>query len=196
MKMRRIMPCVAPMVRRMAMSRPLSFTSMIMLETMLNAATRMIRVRIRNMTLRSTSTALKKDRLLLLPVEDADAGAERFRDLAVEMPRRRRDRSTNTSMLRHRVGGQIEEELRRRQRHEDDAAVVFVHADIEGAGDAIALMRGTVPKAVAVPWGEIRVMRVAGPDAEAEGQPRADQHGIALEFGRALRRRGCSRSVC
>ena len=55
-----IMPRVAPMVRRMAMSRPLSFTSMIMDEMMLNAATTMIRVRIRNMTLRSTWMALKK----------------------------------------------------------------------------------------------------------------------------------------
>ena len=59
-KMRRIMPRVAPMVRRMAMSRPLSFTSMIWLEMMLKAATRMISVRIRNMTLRSTSMAPKK----------------------------------------------------------------------------------------------------------------------------------------
>ena len=59
-KMRMIMPRVAPMVRRMAMSRPLSFTSMIRLEMMLKAATRMISVRIRNMTLRSTWMALKK----------------------------------------------------------------------------------------------------------------------------------------
>ena len=50
---------VAPIVRRMAMSRPLSFTSMIRPETILNAATRTISVRIRNMTLRSTSSALK-----------------------------------------------------------------------------------------------------------------------------------------
>ena len=53
-KMRITMPLVAPMVRNMAMSRPLSFTSMIMLEIILNAATTMISVRIRNMTLRST----------------------------------------------------------------------------------------------------------------------------------------------
>ncbi len=49
------------MVRRIAMSRPLSFTSMIRPEMMLNAATRMIRVRIRNITFRSTSTAVKND---------------------------------------------------------------------------------------------------------------------------------------
>ncbi len=59
-KTRRIMARVAPMVRRIAMSRPLSFTSMIWPEMMLKAATRMISVRIRNMTLRSTWSALKK----------------------------------------------------------------------------------------------------------------------------------------
>ena len=53
-KMRMIMPRVAPMVRRIAMSRPLSFTSMIRLEMMLKAATMMISDRIRNITLRST----------------------------------------------------------------------------------------------------------------------------------------------
>lgn len=42
------------------MSRPLSFTSMIIDEMMLKAATTMISVRIRNITLRSTWSALKK----------------------------------------------------------------------------------------------------------------------------------------
>ena len=51
---RMIAPCEAPMVRRIAMSLPLSFTSMIRPETMLSAATRTIMVRIRNITLRST----------------------------------------------------------------------------------------------------------------------------------------------
>ena len=59
-KMRRIAPRVAPMVRRMAMSRPLSFTSMIRPEMMLSAATSTISVRIMNMTLRSTCSAVKK----------------------------------------------------------------------------------------------------------------------------------------
>ena len=53
-------PRVAPIVRRMAMSRPLSFTSMIRPEMMLSAATSTISVRIKNMTLRSTSSAVKK----------------------------------------------------------------------------------------------------------------------------------------
>ena len=59
-KMRSTLPLVAPMVRSTAMSRPLSFTSMISEEMMLKAATMMISVRIRNITLRSTCTALKK----------------------------------------------------------------------------------------------------------------------------------------
>ncbi len=55
-----IAPWVAPMVRMMAMSALLSFTSMIRPETMLSAATSTISVRIRNITLRSTCSALKK----------------------------------------------------------------------------------------------------------------------------------------
>ena len=56
-KIRRIAPLPAPMVRRMAMSRPLSFTSMVSEEMMLKAATTTISVRIRNITFRSTTTA-------------------------------------------------------------------------------------------------------------------------------------------
>ena len=59
-KMRMIAPCEAPMVRRMAMSLPLSFTSMMRPEMILSAATSTISVRIRNITLRSTCSALKK----------------------------------------------------------------------------------------------------------------------------------------
>ena len=44
----------APIVRMIAISWDLSFTSMIMEEIILNAATTMINVRIRNITLRST----------------------------------------------------------------------------------------------------------------------------------------------
>src|SRR2546430_1500685 len=58
MKMRNTMPREAPIVRKMAMSRPLSFTIMIMPEMMLKAATTMISVRIRNITLRSIATTL------------------------------------------------------------------------------------------------------------------------------------------
>ena len=49
-----IMPRVAPMVRKIAMSLPLSFTNIIMEEIILNAATTIISVSIRNITLRST----------------------------------------------------------------------------------------------------------------------------------------------
>lgn len=48
------------MVRMIAIEERLSFTIIIIEEMMLNAATRMIKVRIRNMTLRSTCSALKK----------------------------------------------------------------------------------------------------------------------------------------
>ena len=62
-KMRMIAPRVAPIVRRMAMSRALSFTSMIRPEMMLSAATSTISVRMTNITLRSTASASKKVRL-------------------------------------------------------------------------------------------------------------------------------------
>ena len=54
-----IAPLVAPMVRRMAMSRPLSFTSIIRPEMMLSAATSTISDRMMNITLRSTSSTVK-----------------------------------------------------------------------------------------------------------------------------------------
>ena len=60
MNTRMIAPWVTPMVRRMPMSRPLSFTSMIRPEAMLNVATITMMVKMRNMTLRSTCSALKK----------------------------------------------------------------------------------------------------------------------------------------
>ena len=50
-------PRVAPMVRSMAMSPDLSFTSMVRPDTMFSAATRMISDRIRNITLASTLIA-------------------------------------------------------------------------------------------------------------------------------------------
>ncbi|MNL60543.1 hypothetical protein D3C87_1843610 [compost metagenome] len=58
--MRITAPRVAPMVRRMAISCPLSFTSMMRPEMILSAATSTISVRIMNMTLRSTCSAEKK----------------------------------------------------------------------------------------------------------------------------------------
>ena len=51
-------PRDAPIVRRMPMSRPLSFTSIMMPEMMFRAATRMISDRMMNITVRSTSRAL------------------------------------------------------------------------------------------------------------------------------------------
>ena len=57
-KIRMIVPRVAPTVRRMAISLPFSFTSMIMPEMMLKAATMMIRERIKKSTFLSTLRAL------------------------------------------------------------------------------------------------------------------------------------------
>ncbi|MNT62309.1 hypothetical protein D3C72_2000180 [compost metagenome] len=59
-KMRMMAPRVAPIVRSTAMSELLSFTSMMRLEMMLNAATRMIMDRMVNITTRSTCSAEKK----------------------------------------------------------------------------------------------------------------------------------------
>ena len=53
-KIRRIEPCPAPMVRRMAMSRPLFFTSITRPEMMFIAAMATSSIRISRMTLRST----------------------------------------------------------------------------------------------------------------------------------------------
>ncbi len=98
------------------MSRPLSFTSMIMPEMMLKAATTMISVRIRNITLRSISTALKMLELALLPVEDAHVVAERGGD---QLRHRGRPVGIGDDDLEvaDRVG-QMEEDLRRFERHD------------------------------------------------------------------------------
>ena len=137
MKMRRIMPREAPIVRRIAMSRPLSFTIMIMLEMMLKAATTMISVRIRNITLRSISTALTR---LELACCQSTIRTRPPSAAAICRP-----------LLAHPVGigdedfemadrlRQAEEHLRRVERHVDEAVVVFVHADIEQRRDAVGL---------------------------------------------------------
>ena len=59
-KMRRMAPCPAPMVRRMAMSRPLFFTSMMRPEMMFMAAIATIIIRMRRITLRSTTSAFTR----------------------------------------------------------------------------------------------------------------------------------------
>jgi hypothetical protein len=59
-KIRKTAPRVAPIVRKMAISLPLSLTNIIRLDTMLNAATHTINVKIKNITVRSTFNALNK----------------------------------------------------------------------------------------------------------------------------------------
>ena len=55
---------VAPIERRMAISRPFSMTTITRLEMMLKAATRMIRVRMRNMVTFSSLRAEKRLRFM------------------------------------------------------------------------------------------------------------------------------------
>ncbi|MNJ66361.1 hypothetical protein D3C77_624310 [compost metagenome] len=59
-KIRMTAPELAPMVRRMAISLPLSLTSMMRPEMMLSAATRTMSVSIMNITFLSTCRAEKK----------------------------------------------------------------------------------------------------------------------------------------
>ena len=79
-KTRMIAPRVAPMVRRIAMSLDLSFTSMIRPEMMLSAATSTISVRMRNITLRSTSRAREEGAVALAPVGQDDRPPGRLLD--------------------------------------------------------------------------------------------------------------------
>jgi predicted lysophospholipase L1 biosynthesis ABC-type transport system permease subunit len=73
--MRIIIALVAPIVRNIAISRLLSFTNIIRLEIMLKAATRIISVRIKNITLRSTSR-VEKTGITLLPIKKTDLTTE------------------------------------------------------------------------------------------------------------------------
>ena len=65
-------PLLAPIVRRMPISRPLSFTSMMRPEMMFNAATRTITDRMMNIMLRSTSSTVKKLSLRCPPVGEME----------------------------------------------------------------------------------------------------------------------------
>ena len=127
---------VAPMVRRIAMSLRLSFTSMIRPDTILSVATSTISVKIMNMTLRSTCSALKKTELrcrqsimkMDRPAASVISGrscADLFRIFGIDLDRGH-------------VTGAIEIGLRFGQRHEHDGRIVFRHADLEYRGDLIA----------------------------------------------------------
>ena len=185
MKMRRIMPREAPIVRRIAMSRPLSFTIMIMLEMMLNAATTMINVRIRNITLRSISTALNRLELACcqstIRTRPASAAV-----ISRRCSRTRSGSATKTSRLET-ACGQAEEQLRRVERRVDEAVVVFVHADIEQRHDMVGLDPRHRAESRRGPLRRNQRDRAADGDPEPARQPIADGDAVVAEIGeRAL----------
>ena len=172
-----IEPWVAPMVRRMAISGPLSFTSMMRPEMMLSAATSTIRVRIRNMTLRSTCSALKNVAL-------------RWRQSIMKIGRRGRVGDelavaidpvgiVDIDLDRGNVAGAVEIGLRLGHRHEHERGVVFRHADLEHGGDLVGLDARRRPhrrhRAARRHQREI----VAGAQRELIGEPAADHHALA-----------------
>ena len=172
------------MVRRMAMSCPLSFTSMIRPETMLSAATSTIMVRIRNITLRSTCSALKK----------------------VELRCRQSTRNTGrpaasvtalrkASILSGLVGEHldrghvvlaIEIGLRLRQRHEHEAGVIFRHADLEHGRHLVGLDARRHAHRRHRALGRDQRDGVAGMQRQLIGEPASD--GDALPLVKSLQR--------
>src|SRR5216683_2904329 len=87
---------------------------------------------------------------------------------------------------RHRIG-LLEEKLRRRQRHEEDAAVILVHADLEGAGDLIGLDPRHVAEGRRLAVGRQQREGIAGMEAEAQSELAADED---LVVGELLERLG------
>ncbi len=136
-KMRMIAPRVAPMVRRMAMSRPLSFTSMIRPEMMLSAATRMISVRIMNMTLRSTCSAEKNEMLRCCQSVKKVRPADRVRNRLFQCLHG--IGIVDVDLDRPHLAFGVEKELRLLQRQVDDGGIVFAHADLEDRRHRIGL---------------------------------------------------------
>ncbi len=120
--------------------RDLSFTSMIRPETMFSAATRMIKVRIRNITLRSTVQRLEEAGIGVLP-------GDQSRAVARGLGQARQHGEIIVGIGDHHFDAAdaafgVEEKLRFLQRHEDEAGVVLRHADAEGARHRIGLDPG------------------------------------------------------
>ena len=173
-----IEPCVAPMVRRIAMSGPLSFTSMIRPEMMLSAATSTISVRIRNITLRSTWSALKKVALRWRQSIMKIGRAGRLGDeLAVTVDP---VGIVGVDLDRGHVAGAVEIGLRLGQRHEHEGGVVFRHADLEHRGDLVGLdARRRAHRRHRAARRHQRDV-VAGAQRQLIGQPAADHHALTL----------------
>ncbi len=191
-------PRVAPMVRRIAMSALLSFTSMIRPETMLSAATSTISIRIRNITLRSTSSTPKNVLLRCRQSDSDDRPLDGLVDGACRaVDRRRAARGTPRWPSRRRP---VEEALRLGERHIDEARVELRHADLEHRHDGIALDARRDAERRLRALGRGQRQRVAGTDEELLGQPPPDGDAAGLRRtppacrprGWCCRSRGCA----
>ena len=150
-KIRMMAPEPAPIVRSTAMSRVLSLHHHDQAtRSTLNAATRMISVRMRNITFRSTSTAAKK--LLLFCVQSTHRSRRSPSSRAADRAVSRADvvgvgRHHSIWLTRVR---RLEEHLRCVQRHEHKAGVGLVEADLEDRDDLVgARCAARLPNAVA-----------------------------------------------
>src|SRR3546814_11531218 len=76
--------------------------------------------------------------------------------------------------------GKLEEELRRRHRHEDETVVVLEHADLEEAGDAVAAHPWDAAEGADAALRRDELQHVAGPDTEPACEMRADEDSVFL----------------
>ena len=132
-----IAPRVAPIVRRTAIARALSCTSMMRPEMMLSAATSTISVRMANITLLSTASTSKK---LRLSWRQSVSIIGRCCAGSIASPHRVHVVGIGDIDLDD-VGLAVvvEEGLRLGERHEDEGVVEGRHADLEDRGDRIGL---------------------------------------------------------
>ena len=188
-------PLLAPMVRRMPISRPLSFTSMMRPEMMLNAATTTITDRMMNIMLRSTSSTVKKLSFRWRQSEKCsarDAGLASWRPSCSPTSS---GSATNTSSTST-ASPLLKIALRLGERHEDHGAVVLGHAHLEHGRHLVGLdARRRAEGRRRRPRGDTSVTRVADVDAQRIGKPRADGDALlAVEAVEACRSGYCWRS--
>ena len=178
MKMRSTTPRVAPAVRRMAMSRVLSFTSMIMLAMTLKVATRMMGDRMMNMTCARPARCRNRPNSLL-PVIDPVGAAELplhgIRDgarlIGIGDERLRRRHQLGELEVGCAVGSSMKMTL----------LSVLVNPDIEKRADAIRLDPRHAAEGGRLAVGRERRKRV-GLHAESEGELVAQHHRVVGEL--------------